>query len=186
MESRHSVVGSFTVDENDGRLGPVGRAGLLHLPRYLADEGLQQPGPCACFGILGDAVSVVLDFQHCAASVSLGAIGAATLTRLTSARCRPSSSLSARTSASGPIVIVTGPDKAKRISSAEIGRVPTKANDALGPGPRYVAQNDAVALIEGGARVPEILVDVGDPDPFIENELRPELLEAAFAKAGSR
>ena len=45
-------------------------------------------------------------------------------------------------------------------------------------------KHDAVALIEGGARVPELLVDVGDKDPFIEKELRPELLEAACAAAG--
>ena len=45
-------------------------------------------------------------------------------------------------------------------------------------------EHDAVALIEDGARVPEILVDVGDADPFIEKELRPELLERACAEAG--
>jgi S-formylglutathione hydrolase len=45
-------------------------------------------------------------------------------------------------------------------------------------------KHDAVALIEDGARVDEILVDVGTADPFIENELRPELLEAACAAAG--
>jgi S-formylglutathione hydrolase len=45
-------------------------------------------------------------------------------------------------------------------------------------------KHDAVALIEDGARVPELLVDVGTADPFIENELRPELLEAACAQAG--
>ncbi len=45
-------------------------------------------------------------------------------------------------------------------------------------------KHDAVALIEDGARVPEILVDVGDADPFIENELRPELLERACGQAG--
>jgi S-formylglutathione hydrolase len=45
-------------------------------------------------------------------------------------------------------------------------------------------EHDAVALIDDGARVGEILVDVGAADPFIENELRPELLEAACAKAG--
>jgi S-formylglutathione hydrolase len=43
-------------------------------------------------------------------------------------------------------------------------------------------RHDAVALIEDGARLPEILVDVGDADPFIENELRPELLERACAE----
>ena len=45
-------------------------------------------------------------------------------------------------------------------------------------------KHDAVALIEDGARLPEILVDVGDADPFIETELRPELLEQACAAAG--
>jgi S-formylglutathione hydrolase len=43
---------------------------------------------------------------------------------------------------------------------------------------------DAVALIEDGARLPELLVDVGDADPFLEKELRPELLERACADAG--
>jgi S-formylglutathione hydrolase len=41
-----------------------------------------------------------------------------------------------------------------------------------------------VALIEKGARVPEILVDVGDADPFLAQELRPELLERACGDAG--
>ena len=45
-------------------------------------------------------------------------------------------------------------------------------------------KHDAVALIEDGSRIPEILVDVGDSDTFIEKELRPELLERACAKAG--
>src|SRR4051794_31791142 len=45
-------------------------------------------------------------------------------------------------------------------------------------------KHDAVALIADGARVAEILVDVGTADPFIENELRPELLEAACNEAG--
>ena len=45
-------------------------------------------------------------------------------------------------------------------------------------------KHDAVALIEDGACLPEILVDVGDADPFIEKELRPELLERACAAAG--
>lgn len=45
-------------------------------------------------------------------------------------------------------------------------------------------RHDAVALIEDGARVPEILVDVGTADPFLEQELRPGLLERACADAG--
>ncbi len=45
-------------------------------------------------------------------------------------------------------------------------------------------KHDAVALIEDGARVPEMLVDVGDEDPFLDQQLRPELLEQACAYAG--
>jgi S-formylglutathione hydrolase len=54
----------------------------------------------------------------------------------------------------------------------------------LGPNKGAWRRHDAVALIEDGALVDEILVDVGTADPFIEKELRPELLEAACAKAG--
>jgi len=45
-------------------------------------------------------------------------------------------------------------------------------------------KHDAVALIEDGASVREILVDVGTADPFIEKELRPELLERSCVEAG--
>ena len=45
-------------------------------------------------------------------------------------------------------------------------------------------KHDAVALIEDGARVPELLVDVGAADPFLAQELRPDLLEQACADAG--
>ncbi|GAA4714354.1 S-formylglutathione hydrolase [Sphingomonas lutea] len=45
-------------------------------------------------------------------------------------------------------------------------------------------KHDAVALIEDGARVPELLVDVGTADNFLEQELRPALLERACADAG--
>ncbi len=43
---------------------------------------------------------------------------------------------------------------------------------------------DAVALIDDGARVPDILVDQGDADAFLEAQLRPELLTAACIRAG--
>lgn len=43
---------------------------------------------------------------------------------------------------------------------------------------------DAVALIEDGARVSELLVDQGSADDFVGTELRPELLEKACATAG--
>ena len=45
-------------------------------------------------------------------------------------------------------------------------------------------RHDAVALIEDGARVDELLVDMGDADPFLDKELRPELLEKACSDAG--
>jgi S-formylglutathione hydrolase len=45
-------------------------------------------------------------------------------------------------------------------------------------------RHDAVTAIEDGARVAEILVDIGDADPFLEKELKPELLEAACGDAG--
>jgi S-formylglutathione hydrolase len=44
--------------------------------------------------------------------------------------------------------------------------------------------HDSVALIEDEARLDELLVDIGDADPFLERELRPELLAKACANAG--
>ncbi|MDP1027675.1 S-formylglutathione hydrolase [Sphingomonas sp. KR1UV-12] len=44
--------------------------------------------------------------------------------------------------------------------------------------------HDAVALIEDGARVDALLVDVGDADPFLTEQLRPELLGDACGAAG--
>ena len=51
------------------------------------------------------------------------------------------------------------------------------------PGPAW-RKHDSVALIEDGARVGELLVDIGEADPFLEKELKPELLEAACRDAG--
>ncbi len=45
-------------------------------------------------------------------------------------------------------------------------------------------RHDAVALIEDGARLSDLLVDVGTADQFIDEELRPEFLERACADAG--
>ncbi len=44
--------------------------------------------------------------------------------------------------------------------------------------------HDAVALIEDGARVDELLVDQGDADDFLAEQLRPELLSRACEAAG--
>jgi S-formylglutathione hydrolase len=54
----------------------------------------------------------------------------------------------------------------------------------LGNDPAAWRKHDAVALIEAGARLPHLLVDVGTADPFLEQELRPELLQQACAAAG--
>ena len=43
---------------------------------------------------------------------------------------------------------------------------------------------DAVGLVEDGARVDELLVDQGTADDFLEEHLRPHLLEKACADAG--
>ena len=88
-------------------------------------------------------------------------------------------------------VALNFPDRFRSVSAfAPIvapGRVPwgQKAlTGYLGADSARWRKHDAVALIEGGASVDEILVDVGTADPFIEKELRPELLEQACAAAG--
>jgi len=53
----------------------------------------------------------------------------------------------------------------------------------LGSDKQAWRKHDAVALIENGARFSDFLVDIGDADPFLNEQLRPELLEAACAKA---
>jgi S-formylglutathione hydrolase len=54
----------------------------------------------------------------------------------------------------------------------------------LGPDRAAWRAHDAVALIEDGARLPALLVDTGADDPFLDTQLKPELLEAACAEAG--
>jgi S-formylglutathione hydrolase len=54
----------------------------------------------------------------------------------------------------------------------------------LGDNKQAWRKHDAVALIEDGARFFDFLVDCGDADPFLVEQLRPELLERACAKAG--
>lgn len=46
------------------------------------------------------------------------------------------------------------------------------------------ADYDAVATIQAGRRLPEPLIDVGEADPFLERQLKPELFEAACRAAG--
>jgi len=45
------------------------------------------------------------------------------------------------------------------------------------------ARHDAVALIESGARLPEILVDQGSADAFLEEQLQPDRLKSACEDA---
>ena len=45
-------------------------------------------------------------------------------------------------------------------------------------------RHDAVALIEDGARVKDLLVDQGEADGFLAEQLKPELLATACADAG--
>jgi len=54
----------------------------------------------------------------------------------------------------------------------------------LGHDERRWRGHDATALLEDGRRLDALLVDVGTADPFLERELKPELLEAACAGAG--
>jgi S-formylglutathione hydrolase len=54
----------------------------------------------------------------------------------------------------------------------------------LGPDRAVWRAHDAVALIEDGARLPELLIDQGAADAFLADQLRPDLLERACAEAG--
>lgn len=45
-------------------------------------------------------------------------------------------------------------------------------------------RHDAVAMIEDGLRVPELLIDQGDADAFLTEQLKPDLLAAACRDAG--
>ncbi|MEJ4082008.1 alpha/beta hydrolase-fold protein, partial [Brucella abortus] len=54
----------------------------------------------------------------------------------------------------------------------------------LGPDEQAWRAYDATLLIEDGHRFPEILVDQGTADGFLDDGLRPWLLEEACRKAG--
>jgi S-formylglutathione hydrolase len=53
----------------------------------------------------------------------------------------------------------------------------------LGADPGAWRKHDAVALIEDGARVADILIDQGEADAFLDEQLKPGLLRDACAKA---
>ncbi len=86
---------------------------------------------------------------------------------------------------------LTFPDRFRAVSAfAPIvapGQVPwgEKAlGGYLGPDRAAWRRHDAVALIEDGARLPALLVDQGDADPFLADQLRPQLLADACRAAG--
>jgi S-formylglutathione hydrolase len=54
----------------------------------------------------------------------------------------------------------------------------------LGPDEAAWRAHDGVALIEDGYRFPELLVDQGSADSFLDTGLRPWLLEEACSRAG--
>jgi S-formylglutathione hydrolase len=54
----------------------------------------------------------------------------------------------------------------------------------LGPDRAGWREYDACALIEGGARLPDLLVDQGEADNFLEGQLKTHLLREACDKAG--
>lgn len=54
----------------------------------------------------------------------------------------------------------------------------------IGPDKAAWREYDAVALIEDGARLPDLLVDQGGADNFLDEQLKTHLLEAACATAG--
>ncbi|GAC1408389.1 MAG: S-formylglutathione hydrolase [Novosphingobium sp.] len=54
----------------------------------------------------------------------------------------------------------------------------------LGPDRATWREYDACALIEDGAKLPDFLIDQGEADGFLAEQLKTELLVAAVAKAG--
>ena len=87
-------------------------------------------------------------------------------------------------------IALTYPERFRSVSAFAPIVAPTqvpwgKALDRyLGDDAAAKRAHDAVALIEDGARVPEILVDQGEADSFLTEQLRPELLDRACAEAG--
>ena len=86
---------------------------------------------------------------------------------------------------------LTFPDRFKAVSAfAPIvapGQVPwghKALGGYLGDDRTAWRRHDAVALIEDGARVPALLIDQGDADQFLAEQLKPELLAAACTDAG--
>lgn len=56
----------------------------------------------------------------------------------------------------------------------------------IGPDRDAWREYDACALIEDGARLPDMLIDQGIADNFLQDQLKPELLQATCEKVGQK
>jgi S-formylglutathione hydrolase len=88
-------------------------------------------------------------------------------------------------------VALRHPDRFKSVSAFAPIAAPSQVSwgqkalgNYLGPDRAAWRKHDAVALIEDGARLAELLIDQGADDVFLEKELRPELLRDACTQAG--
>ncbi|MBW6522943.1 S-formylglutathione hydrolase [Sphingomonas sp. RHCKR47] len=85
---------------------------------------------------------------------------------------------------------LTYPDRFRSVSAFAPIVAPTQVpwgsalDRYLGDDVAAKRRHDAVALIEDGARLPELLVDQGDADAFLTEQLRPDLLARACTDAG--
>ncbi|UIJ73076.1 S-formylglutathione hydrolase [Aurantimonas sp. HBX-1] len=86
---------------------------------------------------------------------------------------------------------LTYPDRYKAVSAFAPIVAPSEVPWGQKALPAYLGddraawrQHDAVALIEDGARVADLLVDQGEADNFLAAQLQPERLEKACAEAG--
>ncbi len=88
-------------------------------------------------------------------------------------------------------IALKNPDRFKSCSAFAPIAQPSTAGWSVGALSRYLGEDqaawrayDATLLIEDGARFPEFLVDQGEADGFLDDGLRPHLLEQACDKAG--
>jgi S-formylglutathione hydrolase len=85
---------------------------------------------------------------------------------------------------------LTYPDRYKAVSAFSPIVAPSQVpwgkkalSGYLGDDKAAWRKHDAVALIEDGARLADLLVDQGEADPFLTEQLKPQLLEAACKAA---
>ena len=87
-------------------------------------------------------------------------------------------------------IALKNPDRFKAVSAFAPIVAPTQSPWGEKAFTRYLGSPeagrayDATALVEAGARLPEVLIDQGDADKFLEAQLKPLLFAAACDKAG--